>query len=400
MRIAYLLFVMALAGLSACGGGSGGAGGAGSASSPTVQTAPGSGLTYLVIPAGTTHLMGADETVLVQAGAVVSGADGSTISIMGQSNTINVTAGARVTVPATAIGAATNLVVAKAAPVAVTLVSESIAGGGMIGGGTPLDGTGSQARFGGIGQLVSDGAGNLFASDRNGIRQITAAGVVTTLRSMPTAEFGGLARDAAGNFYGTSWRDDTIYRRTPDGTVKPWFVGWNDGVAPQTSVRLAVDGAGNVYLADYFGKRILKISAAGARSVLAGGGTGDGNDGVGTQAAFHGPTALAFDASGALLVNDGDAVRRVLPDGTVKTVARIPKRLIPPDGSLAVDAAGNAYVAGDNDLRRIKPDGTVTELRLMGGGPSYVLALAVGADGDLYAGTGWAAPVQVWKIKL
>ncbi|RFP16076.1 hypothetical protein D0T23_09280 [Duganella sp. BJB475] len=390
--------LVVMAGLSACGGGSGGAanGGASQTAATTTST-PGA---FATVAAGTTHLMVANETVLVQAGAVISGPDGSTITVNGQSNTVNVVAGTKVTVPATATGAATNQVVARAASQVALAVSEAIAGGGRIGGGeTPLDGSGSQARFGGIYQLVADKAGNLFASDRNGIRQITPYGAVTTLSSTPSAAFGGLALDAAGNFYGTGAGDDTIYRRTPDGVVKPWFTGWNGGVAPQASVQLAVDGAGNVYLSDYLGKRILKFSAAGVRSVLAGGGPGDGNDGVGAQAAFHGPSALAFDASGALLVNDSDAVRRVLPDGTVKTVAHIPKRIIPSDGSIAVDAAGNAYVAGDSDLRQVKPDGTVIVRQLMGGLP-YTMTLVFGSDGRLYAGTGWAAPVQLLKIEL
>ena len=389
---------MTAAGLSACGGGGGDTPANGNVTQ-AAQSATPAPSTFAVIAAGTTHTMAAYETVLVPAGAVISGPDGSTVNLNGQSNTVNVLAGTIVTVPATATGPATNQVVARAAPQAALLVSESIAGGGMIGGEASADGAGSQARFGGIHQLAVDKAGNFFASDRNGIRQITPNGAVTTLPSTPAAAFDGMALDAAGNFYGVGAYDDTIYRRTPDGVVKPWFTGWNGGVTPQTSVRLAVDGAGNVYLADYVGKRILKFSPAGVRSVLAGGGSGDGNDGVGAQAAFHGPSALAFDASGALLVNDSDAVRRVLPDGTVKTVAHIPKRLIAPDGPIAVDAAGNAYVAGDTDLRRVKPDGTVTVLTLMGGTP-YTMALAIGTDGKLYAGTGWAAPVQLWKITL
>ncbi|NVD71111.1 hypothetical protein HUX88_11145 [Duganella sp. BJB1802] len=396
MRAAYLLVaVMAGAGLSACGGGGGGA--AGGVTQTAAQPATAVPAALAAVAPGTAHTMAANETVLVPAGAVVSGPDGSTITINGQSNTINVSAGAVVTVPATATGAATNQVAARAASQATILVSEPIAGGGMIGGEAPVDGDGSQARFSGIYQLVADRTGNLFASDRNGIRQIAPTGAVTTLRSTPAAAFDGLALDAAGNFYGAGVYDDTIYRRPPDGVVKPWFTGWNGGVRPQASVRLAADGAGNVYLADYFGKRILKFSAAGVRSVLAGGGAGDGNDGVGAQAAFHGPTALAFDATGALLVNDSDAVRRVLPDGTVKTVARIPKRIIPPDSPIAVDAAGNAYVAGDSDLRLVKPDGSVTVLQMMGGLP-YTTALAIGGDGRLYAGTGWSAPVRLWKI--
>ena len=395
MRTAYLLaLVVAGAGMSACGGGGGGT----AATAGVAQTAqpPASGA-FAVIAAGATHTMVANETVLVPAGAVISGPDGSTVSLNGQSNTVNVAPGAIVKVPATATGAATNLVVSQAAPQASLLTSESLAGGGAIGGEAPLDGSGGQARFGGIHQLAVDGAGNFFASDRDGIRQITPYGAVTTLRSTPAAAFDGLALDPAGNFYGAGAYDDTIYRRTPDGVVKPWFSGWNGGVRPQASVRLAVDGAGNVYLADYVGKRILKFSAAGVRSVLAGGGAGDGNDGVGAQAAFHGPSALAFDASGALLVNDSDAVRRVLADGTVKTVAHIPKRIIPADGPIAVDAAGNAYVAGDTELLRVKPDGAVNELKLMAGLP-YTVALVAGADGRLYAGTGWSAPVQLWKI--
>jgi len=394
-RITLLFAGLLAALLSACGGGG----------SAPAATAPATGISSSPTPApgtavqpGTTHLMAAGETVLVPAGTVVTTPLNSVINVMGESNTVNVPAGTTVAVPASATGPASNKVVAGAAVTALTASVELLAGGGAISESVSRDGSGDQARFQGIYELAIDSSGNLYAADRDSVRRITPAGVVSTLSSSPVARWSGLALDRSGNLLGNDILSDTIYRRGGDGVLQAWASGWNGGKS--LGGQLAADAAGNLYLADYAGRRILKFNAAGAMSVLAGGGAGDGNDGVGTQAAFHGPSALALDGNGALLVNDSDAVRKVLPDGTVTTLARIPKRIIPVDGPIAIDAAGNAYVANDSDLRRVAPDGTVSVLRLASGSMPYILTMVADRQGYLYAGTGWASPAQVWKIKL
>jgi hypothetical protein len=387
---------MAALALAACGGG------AGVPSGPIVVqpvvSAPASGQGGVqIIPAGGSHTLAAGEKVLVPAGTTVL-SNGSSVILNGSNNTVNVAAGAVVRVPASATGKADNTVVASAAVAGPTVNAQAIAGPSVMGGYDPVDGTGEQARFGGIYQLALDGTGNLVASDRGHLRRITPDGVVSTLAASVALTFEGVAVDGQGNIYGSDSVSNVLYRRSPGGAVQPWGPDWSKQAVSKGG-QLAVDAAGTVYRADFENRRILKITAAGVLSVLAGGGSGDGNDGVGVNAAFHGPSALALDASGALLVNDSDAVRMVLPNGTVTTLARIPKRIIPVDGSIAVDH-GYIYVATDSALVQVAPDHTVTSMHFANGAMPYILTLVADGHGTLYAGTGWASPAQVWRIAL
>lgn len=391
-----LLGSVAMLVLAACGGG------AGVPSGPIVVapvvTAPETSQGGVqVIPAGGSHTMTAGEKVLVPAGtSVVS--NGSSVILNGSGNTVNVAPGAVVRVPSSATGKADNTVVASAAAPGLTLNAQAIAGPSAMGAYDPVDGTGDQARFGAIYQLALDGTGNLLAADRGRVRRITPDGVVSTLAASVTLTFGGLAADGQANIYGSDSVSNVLYRRSPDGTVQPWGPDWSKQVVSKGG-KLVVDGAGTVYRADFENRRILKITAAGVLTVLAGGGSGDGNDGVGVNAAFHGPCALALDPSGALLVNDSDAVRKILPDGTVTTLAKIPKRIIPVDGSIAVDH-DYIYVATDSAIVRVAPDHSTANMYFANGSVPYILALVADGRGTLYAGTGWASPAQVWKIAL
>ncbi|MBA5635876.1 hypothetical protein H3H37_02280 [Duganella sp. LX20W] len=387
--------VVALA-LAACGGGAGVPSGP-IVVAPAINTPATSANGVQIIPAGGSHTMVAGEKVMVPAGTIIT-SNGSTINLSGSNNTVNVTAGAVVQVPSSATGTADNTVVASAAAAGVTVNAQVLAGPSVMGSYDPIDGSGDQARFAGLYQLTLDGAGNLIGSDRGRLRRITPDGVVTTLAAAVTLTFEGVAVDGAGNIYGTDSASPVLYRRTPDGAEQSWGPDWNK-VMVNKGGQLAVDGAGTVYRADFENRRILKITAAGVVSVLAGGGSGDGNDGVGVNAAFHGPSAVVLDASGALLVNDSDAIRKIQPNGTVTTVAKIPKRIIPVDGSIAVDH-GYIYAATDSAIMRVAPDGTVDAMHFANGSMPYIMTLVADGHGTLYAGTGWASPVQVWKITL
>lgn len=391
----YLAGVVALA-LAACGGGAGVPSGP-IVVAPAINT-PATGANGVqIIPAGGSHTMAAGEKVLVPAGAIIT-SNGSTIHLSGSNNTVNVAAGAVVQVPSSATGTADNTVQASAVVAGMTVNARLLAGPTAMGAYDPVDGTGDQARFGGLYQLTFDGAGNLIGADRGRLRRITPAGVVSTLAASVTLTFEGVAVDGAGHIYGTDSASNVLYRRTPDGAEQAWGPDWSK-VMVNHGGQLAIDGAGTIYRADYGNRRILKITAAGVVSVLAGGGSGDGNDGVGVNAAFHGPTGLVLDADGALLVNDDDAIRKVLPNGTVTTVAKIPKRIIPADGSIAVDH-GYIYAPTDSAIMRVAPDGTVDAMHFANGSMPYIMTLVGDGHGTLYAGTGWSSPVQVWKITL
>ncbi len=156
--------------------------------------------------------------------------------------------------------------------------------------------------------------------------------------------------------------------------------GTNDGFANTARFNLpegmAVDGNGNVYVADQGNHAIRKISPAGEVMTFAGlGGQRGTNDGLGSEARFSQPTGVAVDSSNYLYVADSQnqTVRKITPAGVVSTLAGkagvggnatgtgSAARFNRPYG-LAVDAAANVYVADSNNhkIRKITPDGVVS----------------------------------------
>jgi sugar lactone lactonase YvrE len=148
------------------------------------------------------------------------------------------------------------------------------------------------------------------------------------------------------------------------------------GAAARFSVPqgIAVDAAGNVYIADLFNHRIRKMTPTGLVTTLAGGGSGS-SDGVGSAARFSQPTAVAVDRAGNVFVAEGfnSTIRKVTPAGVVTTFAGragergtsdgpgATARFSSPHG-VAVDSADNVYVADSSNhtIRRISPSGVTT----------------------------------------
>ncbi|MGH8027892.1 MAG: gluconolaconase, partial [Pseudoxanthomonas sp.] len=179
------------------------------------------------------------------------------------------------------------------------------------------------------------------AGDNNRIRRVGADGTVTTLAGFAegfadgdgtAARFdtpSGLALDRAGNLYVADTGNHAIRKITPLGMVSTvagtGVAGFRDGAATQAQfngpIGVAVDAHGNVYVADTYNDRIRKIDPQGQVSTLAGGERPGNLDGIGAAARFDTPTALAVDAQGIVWVADtrNNAIRRVAPDGTVTT---------------------------------------------------------------------------------
>jgi hypothetical protein len=256
--------------------------------------------------------------------------------------------------------------------------------------------------------IAVDGAGNVYVSDLGNqrIQKITPAGVVSTLAGMKavigsadgpgtSAQFNtpfGVAVDAAGNVYVGDTFNSSIRKITPAGVVSTFAgvsgaPGSTDGTGSAARffhpTGVAVDGAGNVYVADTLNSTIRKITPAGVVSTLAGlAGVAGTADGTGSAAQFDQPEGVAVDAAGNVYVADTGAftVRKITPAGVVTTLAGSPLNLGSADGtgnaarfsrlpSVAVDAAGTVYVGDPSNatIRAITPAGVVTTLAGLAG---------------------------------
>ena len=256
------------------------------------------------------------------------------------------------------------------------------------------DGTGTAATFTMPAAVAMDAAGNTYVADygNNRIRKITPAGVVTTLAGDGVAGFadgtGGAARfngpqgiaiDNTGTLYVSDTYNERIRKVTLAGVVTTLAgsatAGFADG--PDITAKfytpqgIAVDAAGNVFVADIGNQRIRKITPAGVVSTYAGNGTGGMVEGPADQAKFYNPAAVAVDASGNVYVADAsnNRIRKISPARIVSTLAGDGNATaFPFQGTVfqsptgvAVDAYGTVYVADSyNDMiRKVTPGGGV-----------------------------------------
>ncbi|MBI3884252.1 MAG: hypothetical protein HY302_00750 [Opitutae bacterium] len=249
--------------------------------------------------------------------------------------------------------------------------------------------------------IAGDAVGNLYVADSfsNTIRKITPDGLVSTLAGSPgmagsqngngiSALFNqpaGVAVDAAGNVYVADTGNAVIRKIAPDGTVTTLAGtansrGNRDDLGSAASfgspAGIAVDTAGNLYVADAFNATIRKITPAGLVSTLAGSATNRGvTDATGSAARFNFPSGVAVDAAGTVYVADtGNAtIRKITAAGAVTTLAGLPGVSGRDNGTgmfalfnqpfgLTVDAAGNVFVAdtANSTIRRITQAGVVT----------------------------------------
>jgi sugar lactone lactonase YvrE len=244
-----------------------------------------------------------------------------------------------------------------------------------------VDGAGGPsgpARFGGAGSVALNAQGDLFIANIESVRELSAAGIASTVTSRG--------------------------------------YGFEDG--PAASARfdqvagVAVGSDGSVYVADEENCRIRKIDPARNVTTVAGNGHCGSNDGTGGPngtATFDGPRSVAVDASGRIVVIDSFAVRRIDTDGTVSTLLETGDSIdgtAGPGGTalvsywmsaVAADRNGNVFIAEPNAVRKLDPSGQVTTVarnpectaaddQLGVGGPAFcsLSAIAVAPDGSIY----------------
>jgi len=191
------------------------------------------------------------------------------------------------------------------------------------------DGIGRNALFYRPYGIAIDAVSNLYVADthNNLIRKVTPKGEVSTLAGGnglledggfadgvgSDARFlrpSGIAIDAAGNLYVVDTHNNRIRKVTPNGEVSTLagsVEGFADGSGCCTRFRIpagiAIDAAGNLYVADSLNHRIRKVTPKGEVSTIAGSEQGF-SDGPGIAAKFSYPSGIAIDAAGNLYVAD------------------------------------------------------------------------------------------------
>lgn len=281
--------------------------------------------------------------------------------------------------------------------------------------------------------LAIDAGGNLFVADqsRPAIWKVTPDRRVTALAmDDPGAEGSngfqlwrprGAALDRAGNLFVTDNLKSVLLKISPGGAVtilagSPGKRGSTDGPGTKAEFAgltgVAVDHAGNVFVADTRNHTIRKLSFTGVVSTLAGRAGEIGRvDGPGFESRFNYPMGVAVDQAGYVFVADGanHTVRKITPSGQVSTLAgrakvegsadgsRVDARFNHPCG-VAVDHHGNVYVAEPRNrtVRTITPSGEVMTLAGSAGKPGktdgtgnqarflMLWGIAVDPSGNLY----------------
>jgi trimeric autotransporter adhesin len=251
--------------------------------------------------------------------------------------------------------------------------------------------------------VAADPAGDVFIADtqNNRIRKVSPTGTITTVAGSGTPGFSGdggpaisaslnhpmgVALDSSGNIYIADEYNNRIREVSTTGTITTVAGSGGPGNSgdggPATSAQLyyptgiAVDGSGNLFIADSDNNRVRKVSAGIITTVAGNGNAGFScANGSATGVALHTPQGVAVDAAGDLFIADyGNQCIRKVSGGSITTVAGNGLASFSGDGGpatsaslnyptgVAVDSFGNLYIADfvNNRIRMVNAAGTIS----------------------------------------
>ena len=294
----------------------------------------------------------------------------------------------------------------------------TVAGNGSLFGFSGDEGPATSASLNRPIGVALDSTGNLFIGDQsnNRIRKVDTLGIITTVagNGIPTGFFDGeggdpaddlgdggpatsaslngpfgVALDGLGNGFIADTSNQRI-RRVDAATgiittvAGDGFGGSSGDGGPATSARLfhptgvALDGTGNLFIADLGNHRIRKVDTSGIITTVAGDGFGgfSGDGGPATIASLNLPHGVALDGAGNLFIADqfNHRIRKVDTSGIITTVAGNGSATFPGDGGpatsarlfhptgVALDGAGNLFIADSSNhrVRKVDTSGIIT----------------------------------------
>ena len=285
---------------------------------------------------------------------------------------------------------------------------ETVAGDGM----DSFSGDGGAATSAAIDSpngVTLDSAGNLYIGDSNNhrIRRVDASGNISTFAGTGLNGFSGdggaatsarldfpsrLVVDSAGNLYFADENNHRIRRVDTSGNISTiagtgaggilGSFGGDGGPATAAAFRfpksVALDGAGNLYIAGFNNHRIRRVDASGNISTIAGTGTlgSSGDGGPANAAQFNSPTGVTVDSAGNLYIADtgNHRIRKVDASGNISTIAGTGTPGFSGDGGpataaelnwprmVALDGAGNLYIPDNQNhrIRKVDTSGTIS----------------------------------------
>jgi DNA-binding beta-propeller fold protein YncE len=267
-------------------------------------------------------------------------------------------------------------------------------------------GPASQARLSFAYGVAVDAAGNVLISDAGNhrIRKVAPDGMIVTVARLnfPTL----IASDRTGHLFISDGESRRVRKVSPEGIITVvagnGSTGFSGDGGPATAAPLnwprglAVDAAGNLFIADHYNHRIRKVSPEGIITTVAGSGqerpekgVSSGDGGLATEARLNGPHGLALDQAGNLYFaelgdrfgpNRGYRVRKVDLNGIITTVAGSDQKGFGGDGGpatqarlygpagVAVDSAGALFIAdeGNYRVRKVDANGVITTVAGIG----------------------------------